>query len=382
MKKILIVSPNWLGDAIMADSLYQCLKAKHAPCSITIICPEPLVGLHQVMATVDTVIGMPIQHGQFGFWQRRAMGHSLRTQHYDQAYILPNSWKSALIPWFAKIPHRTGWLGEHRYGLLNDHRQLNKADYPLMVQRLVALSYEPNETWNKTEYPYPQLICPQKEAQTVLEKYQPRQAEKGENAISTAFQSPDRRTSGESTGMDKLVPEDKATLVQQRRAKKGEGCVGLCPGAAYGPSKRWPIRYFAQVANALIDQGQLVWIFGSTDDRAICNEINRLTDDRCVNFAGQTSLVDALHLLSLTNCVITNDSGLMHVAAALDKRLVAIFGSSSPGFTPPLSDKATILSQDNLSCKPCFKRECPLPQNRLRCLKAIKPEQVLQALVR
>jgi heptosyltransferase-2 len=153
--------------------------------------------------------------------------------------------------------------------------------------------------------------------------------------------------------------------------------LALCPGAEYGPAKRWPVAYYAEVARKKIDQGWQVWLFGSNKDKADAEQINNEASGLCSDFTGRTTLAEAVDLMSLAHTVVSNDSGLMHVAAALNKNLIAIYGSSDPGFTPPLNDNAQVISL-NLDCAPCFKRDCPL--GHTNCLTGITPEQVLDVI--
>lgn len=333
MKKILIISPAWIGDAIMADSLYQRLKATDPKCQIHVLAPKAVQALHERMASVDKVIPFNVKRGKLALAQRYTMGKALRREGYDTAYVLPNSWKSALAPWFARIPKRIGWLGEMRYVLLNHWHKLDKTELPLMVQRFVALSCADPTRWDKQDYPTPHL------------------------QVDTASL--------------------KATL-QKLKLNKRKPILAFCPGAAYGPAKRWPARYFAEVAKQKTADGYQVWLFGGPDDQSVCDEIDALSGNQCVNLGGKTSLIEMVDLLSLAKHVITNDTGPMHVAAALGVPLIALFGSSSPYFTPPLSDKVQIISIDDLPCKPCFERVCPL--GHMKCLNDITPGQVLALL--
>jgi heptosyltransferase II len=160
--------------------------------------------------------------------------------------------------------------------------------------------------------------------------------------------------------------------------ENNSGILGLCPGAEYGAAKRWPAEYYAEVANHALKNGWQVLLFGSDKDIAVTSQINQLTQNKCVDLAGKTKLDEAIDLMSLCDTVISNDSGLMHIAAALDKKLIAIFGSSDPYHTPPMHPDA-VIEYLGLACSPCFKRECPLkdPTLHLNCLKNIKPQQVL-----
>ena len=235
-----------------------------------------------------------------------------------------------MTPFFANIPIRTGYIGECRWGLLNDARKLDKNLLTMTVQRFVALGLP-------EDAPMPP-DCP-KPASSSLSKDQ-------QQAVIDKF---------------KLTPSAKI--------------LALCPGAEYGPAKRWPTNYYAEVARHKIDQGWQVWLFGSDKDKAVAEQINRAASGFCTDFTGRTSLAEAVDLMSLANTVVSNDSGLMHVAAALDKKIIAIYGSSDPGFTPPLNDKAHVISL-NLDCAPCFKRDCPL--GHTQCLTGITPDQVLE----
>ena len=270
--------------------------------------------------------------------QRRAEGRALRGG-YDRAFVLPNSLKSALIPFWAGVPVRTGWRGEMRYGLLNDVRKLDKERYPLMVQRFVALALD-------ADAPPPPL-----------ETIQPPRLRVDSDAVAAAR-------------ADQRLADDRPVL-------------GLCPGAEFGPSKRWPEYHYAAVARHWIGQGGRVWLFGSAKDRPVAEQIIEALPEaqrgEAAILAGATSLEQAVDLLSVTDAVVSNDSGLMHIAAALGRPLVAVYGSTSPGFTPPLGE-AVAIERLGLECSPCFQRECPL--GHLNCLRQLEPDRVIQALAR
>lgn len=329
--RILVVGPAWVGDMVMAQSLFKTLKQKQPDCQIDVLAPAWTFSLLDRMPEVTQAIEMPLGHGKLGLHQRITLGRSLRDNRYDQAILLPNSWKSALTPFFARIPVRTGYIGECRWGLLNDTRRLDKELLTMTVQRFVALGHKPGAT-EPPKYPAPQLRIVESDRDQVIAKF----------AINT----------------DKTI-------------------LGLCPGAEYGPAKRWPAAAYAQVANHYLEQGWQVWLFGSEKDSQVCAEINTITEQQCVDFSGRTTMAEALDLMSLVNRFVTNDSGLMHVAAALNKPLVAIYGSSDPGFTPPIHDLAKVISL-GLECSPCFERECPL--GHTNCLNNIPPKQVISEL--
>ncbi|MGY6275563.1 lipopolysaccharide heptosyltransferase II [Methylomonas sp. MgM2] len=316
---------------VMAQSLFIALKSKHPQCTIDVMAPAWSLPLLQRMPEVSLAIPIPYARGKLALFGRIGMGRDLRANRYDQAILLPNTWKSALVPFFANIPLRTGYVGEMRWGLLNDVRTLDKKRLPMTVQRFVALANDKDDN-TAPSYSVPGL---------------------------------------------KIDPDLQRAAVN-KFSLKGEGKVlALCPGAEYGPAKRWPVEHFASVARAMHQKGWRVWLFGSDKDKAVTEQINRLTDGICSDLAGHTSLAEAVDALSLADAVVSNDSGLMHVAAALDKKVVAIYGSSDPGFTPPLHKLAQVISL-NLECSPCFERECPL--GHTRCLTDIAPERVLAAL--
>ena len=321
----------------MSQTLYRALKKRQPDLAIDVLAPawsEPLLA---AMPEVRQAIVMPLGHGQFDFNVRRRLGKSLRGMRYRQAIVLPNSWKSALVPWFANIPQRTGWKGEARYGLLNDMRALDKSRYPFMIQRYVALS---NATGKAPE--------------------QLQDIEWSELQVSQ---------------------EEKSAAADSLGLSAADSMLALCPGAEFGPAKRWPESHYAKVAERRISDGQKVLIFGSAKDAPVAESIRALLPedcrDHCINLAGKTSLSEAIHAMALCDSAVSNDSGLMHIAAALGLPLVAVYGSTSAGFTPPLGDKAKSLSIP-VDCGPCFERVCPL--QHMKCLTQLQPEKVLAAL--
>jgi heptosyltransferase II len=307
-KKILIIGPSWVGDMVMAQSLFKTLKLLDENITIDVLALDWCQPILKRMPEVRRSINMPISHGKLGLNARFRLAKDLRTEVYTQAIILANSWKSALIPFWAKIPLRTGWLGELRWGLLNDVRYLNKKQYPRMVQRYVRLAYSRHQALPK-ELPVPLLTTSSEVVNKILDKF----------------------------NLDLKQP-----------------ILALCPGAAFGPAKRWPEAYYAEIARAKIAQGWGIWLFGSEQDKPVIAKIkDLLPGENIISFAGKINLLETVDLLSVVNKVVTNDSGLMHMAASLDKPVVAIYGSTSPNFTPPLSNKAQIMKTD-MACSPCF----------------------------
>ena len=310
----------------MAQPLFKRLKDRYPRLILDVLSSPWCARLFSRMSEVDSVIVNPFKHGELKLVQRYRLGKSLRGSHYDQAIVLPNSMKSALIPFFASIPQRTGYVGEMRKGLLNDARAMQKSRYPLMVERFALLAENRHESLRRP-LRYPSLSSTEEQQFALMEKLG-------------------------------LHPT-KAIAV-------------FCPGAEYGPAKRWPPEYFAQLAVMLAPQYE-VWLVGSKKDSEIGDEIRRLSQGACLNLCGMTEIDEAIDLIAKAAFVVSNDSGLMHVAAALAKPMVAIYGSSSPGFTPPLSDKAVIAKLE-LPCSPCFERACPL--GHFDCMKKLVPESI------
>jgi len=331
--RILVVAPAWVGDSVMAQPLYRRLKQYQPDAHLTVMAPDWTLPLLERMPEVDATLRNPFGHGALKLGARYRLGRSLRGQ-FDQAILLPNSLKSALVPWFARIPLRTGFIGESRYGLLNDARTLNPKALPQMVERFAILAERVPGNPLPRPIPAPRLTIQPEQQQAALS----------------------------SLGLDTERP-----------------IVAFCPGAEYGPAKRWPARHFADLARRLVSQGYAVWLFGSAKDQAETQAISRLAGIPLVDLAGRTSLAQAIDLLSLAHMVVTNDSGLMHVAAALERPLVALYGSSSPEFTPPLSDRAEIVSLD-LECSPCFERNCPL--KHFDCMEQLDSNLVEAAIAR
>ena len=334
-ERILIVGPSWVGDMVMAQSLFKLLKSQDPECQISVLAPDWTRPLLARMPEVSDTLEMDLKHGELALGKRRRIGRQLRARKFDRAIVLPNSLKSALIPWHADIPRRTGWRGELRDLLLNDCRSLDKHRYPLMVQRFAALAFPAGVELPAT-LPDPQLV---------------------------------------------VHADDVGATVKEFGLTTGKPILALCPGAEFGDAKQWPSEHYAELANSLLDAGWQVWIFGSANDQlaaeAILADINTDRLGEVHNLAGATSLGQAIDLLSLARTVVSNDSGLMHIAAALERPIVALYGSTSPDFTPPLAEKVKLLATD-ISCRPCFKRVCPYGHRR--CLTQLLPERALEAV--
>ena len=331
MTNALIIAPQWIGDAVMTEPLLRRLAARGE--RLTVGALPWVAPVYRAMPQVAEVIEFPFAHGGLQFKARRSIAKRIEGQ-FDKAYVLPNSLKSALLPFLASIPERIGYLGEARVGLLT-HRLKNPKNKPPMVAFYSALS---GETGLGSDRPALHIGAP-----------------------------------GIASTLDELGLRQGAYVV-------------FAPGAEFGPAKRWPARHFSALAARL---ALPVVLLGSGKEAPLCDEIaapvNALQAGKCLNLAGKTSLPQALALIAASHSTVSNDSGLMHVASALGVPQVAIFGSSSPLHTPPLSDKAIVLwlkadpaYQPPLDCAPCFERECPL--GHMRCLNDIDVERVLCAL--
>ena len=331
MFRILIVAPSWVGDAVLAQPLFKRLHERHSGLTLDVLAPPWTRALFARMPEINSSIDSPFGHGELALRRRYALGRSLAAQRYNQAIVLPNSFKSALVPCFAGIPLRTGFVGEARWGLLNDARRLDKQALPLMVERFALL------------------------------------AEAAGGAIKRPL----------AAAQLKVDHAQRAATLRQLGLDPRRPVAALCPGAEYGPAKRWPPEYFAGLAQKLAAAGCEVWLVGSAQDTAIGDAIAQAGGSDCINLCGRSTLAEAIDLLSCAALVVSNDSGLMHVAAALDKPLTAIYGSSSPAFTPPLSARAQIVRLD-LACSPCFKRECPL--GHFNCMRQLTPQQVWERI--
>lgn len=331
MKRRLIVAPAWVGDMVMTHTLIQLIQARFPHDAIDVLAPEWSAPLLKRMPEVRELILSPFRHKQLALRARYRLGKALRMRGYVQAYVVPNSLKSLLVPYFAKIPHITGWAREGRGLLMNDARRLDKARYPLMVERLAALAGEAHAAL-PSPLPLPTLIA-----------------------------HPDRA---------------KKHLSEAGFELSGR-VLALCPGAEFGVSKQWPMSHYAALAQHYLDKGWHVLLLGSARDARQTQVIQALTKGRCWDRAGKTDLTEVVDLLALSDQVVSNDSGLMHIAAALARPVLAIYGSTDVGFTPPLGQLAKTVSL-NLACSPCFKRECPYLHHH--CMRMLSVDTVLTAL--
>ncbi len=340
MHSILIIAPNWIGDAVTTQPLLANLKTLYPDSKIDVLASNWVAPIYRACSEVHEVIEAKFEHRKLQWNLRKQLAKKIEAKQYQACFVLPNSFKSALIPWLANIPFRIGYRGELRFGLINlPLDNPSKIKRPPMVDHYSALS---ELLKDGKSLPLTQLV--------------PKL-----NVSNAAKQSVENKLKGANIS--------------------GDSIYVMCPGAEYGPTKRWPTEHFATLAQKLIAENPNVQILllGSKSDHVLGQEITSQAkqNTNIHNWCGNTSLDEAIALIGMSKAVVSNDSGLMHIAAALKTPQVAIFGSSDPAHTPPLSDKAQVIWL-NMPCSPCHKRKCPL--GHLRCLKDILPEQVLATL--
>jgi heptosyltransferase-2 len=328
-ERILIVAPSWVGDAILSEPLVAMLREPFEDPIVDVLAPSWCAPVYARMRGIRRIVETPYGHGKFDLVGRRKLAREFSAEGYTRAFVLPNSWKSALVPWLARIPKRVGYRGEARYGLLTDRRRLDKKTLPRLVDRFAALAAPPG-----TLVPLPTAPV--------------------------------------------LVPNaaNRAAAMRALNLKTDRPVIILCPGAEFGAAKRWPPNQFAELAGMFLRDGLQVWIVGSPNDK-ISSEAVLMgmggDASRVRDLTGRTDLGTTIDILSSASLVVSNDSGLMHAAAAVGVPLVALFGSSSPVYTPPMSPLAHIAKID-IACSPCFKRECPL--GHFKCMRELKPDLV------
>ncbi len=325
-ERILIVAPSWVGDAILSEPLVALLREPFEDPTVDVLVPPWCAPVYARMRGIRRIVESPFAHGKLDLAARRRMARELAREQYTHAFVLPNSWKSALVPLLARIPKRVGYRGEGRWGLLSDVRRLDARAVPRLVDRFAALAVAPG------------ALVPTPPAPVLV---------------------PDA-TRRAATVRSLHLPTNRPTVI-------------LCPGAEFGPAKRWPPNYFAELAALFLRDGLQVWIVGSPNDQVAADAVRQSLGenvDKVRDLTGRTDLGTAIDLLSLASLAVANDSGLMHAAAAVGVPVVALYGSSSPAYTPPLSPLARVARID-IACSPCFQRECPL--GHFRCMRDLKP---------
>ena len=317
MKKYLLIAPNWVGDIIMMQSLIFALNKKKI--IIDVLAPKMSEGLIAKMPYVNKIIPTDFSHGKLELIKRFTLAKKLKQNNYHAALILPRSFKSALIPYFAKIKNRVSFKTKFRNILLTKTIKrrktiLNGKINDKTLYRYLSLFIKPKTDKYEFDYQEPKLQIYQKKTQELIVKF-------------------------------------------SLNSKKN--IIAICPGAEFGKSKLWPWKNFKDLLKKLIKEDLQIIILGSNKEKEIAQKIIQNIDSKKIkNLVGKTKLEDAVELLNLAKVSITHDSGLMHIASATKTKTIAIYGSTSKEFTPPLNKSAVIFSAKNLDCAPCFKRKC------------------------
>ena len=322
-KKILIVAPAWIGDLIISTAFIKALNYNQNN-SIDILVNSNLLSIANLIPGIRKVISSETEHGKLSLKYRIKKGLLLRSEKYDECFVLTNSFKSAIIPFIAKIKKRISYLGEFRYGLINVIKK--------PIDRNLGMV---NRYLNLIDQKHTDKVTP------VLK-----------------------------------IKNNKESILD--KFKCGSKYIVFCPDAEYGSAKRWPTDKWLNLARELSIRYRVI-IVGL--DISISDEFRTLESDKIINLIGKTNLVEVMEIISSSEGVISNDSGLMHVSASLDRKIIALYGSSSPTYTPPLisKEKRDIIYK-NLDCSPCFKRVCPLGHKK--CLTDIKIDEVKESAIR
>ena len=332
--KYLVVGPSWVGDMVMAQALFIELKNRDPEAVVDVLAPGWSLPIIARMPEVNRGIAAPWSSGKLAFREQWQLARSLKG--YDKAISLPRSFKSALVPFLARIPERVGFRGEGRSLLLTDGRKRRptrsgQTITDRTVWRYMGLGLTPEE-YRQYQFtvPLPALRVDADNAAAVMA----------------------------NLGLDSGLP-----------------AIAICPGAEYGPSKQWPLQSHRALAGELVLQGYQVWVMGGPKDVPAGDEIAG-GQSGVFNLCGKTRLADTVDLFHHCQRVVSHDSGLMHVAAASGASVVAIYGSTSPEFTPPLTERATII-QYPIECSPCFERTCRF--GHYKCLTNIPVQRVMEA---
>jgi heptosyltransferase II len=325
---ILIVPYMWIGDFVRGHTVVRLLRERFPSRPIDVLATAMVAPLLDYMPGVRKGIVVDLPRKQLALGQHRALAGRLRAEGYGQALVMPRTWKSALAPFLAGIPIRTGFVGEARFGLINDLRP-GERRLPRMVDRCAALVLQKGET-APAEWPLPQLC------------------------VSAADVAAWRARLG-------LAPD-------------GRPVVAFGPGAV-GPSKRWP--YYADLARRFAAEGHQVWVLGGPGERELAAEIVRGAEADIRDLTGP-NLRTAILALAAADTAVSNDSGLLHVAAALGTPAIGIFGPTSPWHWAPLNPIAAVIeTTSELPCRPCHKPVCRLGHHR--CMRDIAVDQVAVA---
>jgi heptosyltransferase-2 len=332
-RRTLVISPNWIGDAVMAQPLLQLISRLHPERAIDVLAPPSVAPVWRAMIEVDTVLETPFRHGALQLKERWKYGRLLKARGYADAYVLPNTLKYALIPLFAGIERRVGYKGEMRHGLINVMHYDDQPKRP-MVPFYAALAEDPHAPL-RANVPRPSM---------------------------------------------RVAPETIAQVAARHGIDGDRPLVVFAPGAEFGAAKRWPARHFAALAQVILAQepSTQIGLLGSPKDKQACDEIVALTGPAgMLNLAGVTKLDEAIALIASARAVVANDSGLLHIASAFNRPVIALYGPTDPDHAPPFSDMARSMSL-RLQCSPCKQRECPLGHHD--CMEKMEAPMVWREL--
>ena len=325
-QKLLIIPQNWLGDIVMSQTLLKKIKSNNPKTSIDILVNSSLKNLVERMPEINKVIILDCNHRELGLFKRLRLAKEIKKSSYDRSIVLSRSLKSSLIPYFAKIPIRTGELGELRYLFINDLKEFSKESRRKTASRYISMYSGKNEELSGNYYP--SLDSNSENIKNLSEKYD--------------------------------LKKDKKVII-------------FAPGAAFGPSKMWPVNKFRELGKKLNNDFKIL-ILGSNNEKSIGNDI--VTNKNMVNLCGKTSIADAVDLMHISKFCVSNDSGLMHLAAATNTKSISIYGSTSPDFTPPLTKNKDI-HYKGMSCSPCFEKKCKY--GHYNCLVDIHSDDVFKS---
>jgi heptosyltransferase-2 len=333
-RSALVVGPSWVGDIVMAQAFFAALRTSGQADAVDVVAPSPAFALLDRMPEVRRAVPLDVSHGRLGLRARWATARRLRETSYDRAFVLPSSFKSALLPLLAGVPVRTGYLGEMRYGLLNDIVE------PVPLDGLS----------DRNLRGYLGLLGP--ETATAASVPNPRLPVDATNLAATLTR----------LGLDPDTPS-----------------MALAPGSSYGSAKQWPMEHFRELAHRFASDGWSVWVLGGPDEAALGDAIADGSHARIHNLCGRTRLLDAVDLLGVARVTVANDSGLAHIAGAVGSGVVVVYGPTPPAFASPLTDRSQLVSLD-LECSPCFERTCPLGHHR--CMRDIGVDEIVRRVGR
>ena len=325
IEKLLIIPQNWLGDIVMSQTLLKRVKSENPNTEIDILVNSTFKSLVERMPEISKAVILDSRHKELGLLKRLNLARRIKG-NYDQSIVLSRSIKSALIPYFAKIPIRTGELGESRYILINDLKKFTKEDR------------------RKTAFRYVSMFS--KKEEVLDEKYYP------------SLQSD---------------PENIKILSDKYKLNLDKKIIIFAPGAAFGPSKMWPVEKFKELGEKL-NKDFFILILGSNNEKNIGDKI--VTNKNMINLCGETTITDAVDLIHISEFCVSNDSGLMHLASATNTKSISIYGATSPELTPPLTINKEIHYR-GISCSPCFEKKCKY--GHYNCLVEIQADDVFKS---